>query len=130
MYPLHHLAATSAALVPLARRGWRRPALALFAASSVLIDVDHYLSYVWETGDLSFWRAYRHHRERARRSRWGVRLRASALVVDRRGPFHAVAPIALALVAAARWPVLLPAALGAVFHRLQDFFWECIRVPL
>ena len=130
MHPRDHLIATAVALVPLGRRGWSRPALALFAATSVLLDVDHYVAYVWQTGDLSLWRAYRHHQETARRTHWGLRLGVPALMVDQRRPLHALAPIAVAAVAAARWPVLLPAALGAVFHRLQDFLWGCVRVPV
>ena len=122
--------AAAVALVPLARRGWSRPALALFAATSVLLDVDHYVAYVWKTGDLSLWRAYRHHQKPAASSHWGLRLGRPALMVDHRRPLHALAPLAVAAVAAARWPVLFPAAAGAGFHRLQDFLWGCVRVPV
>ena len=130
MHPRDHLIAAGLALVPLARRGWSRPALALFTATSVLLNVDHYVAYTWKTGDLSLWRAYQFHQKTAPRTHWGVQLGAPALVMDRRRPLHALAPIAAVIVAARWWPVLLPAALGAGFHRLQDFLWGCARVPV
>ena len=58
MLPKYHALAAGAAAVPLARAGWRPLDLALFLAGAVLIDGDHYLGYVWETGDISFPRAY------------------------------------------------------------------------
>jgi hypothetical protein len=130
MYPTHHAAAAIAAAAPLARRGWTRPALAAFALAAVLIDVDHYLSYACARGDLSLWRAYRYHRAREQRSRWGLRRPTPALLVDPRRPFHAVAVLAALLLAARRWPGLRPLALGALFHRLLDLGWECVRVPV
>jgi hypothetical protein len=130
MYPTHHAAAAVAATAPLARRGWTRPALAVFALTAVLIDVDHYLSYAWSTGDLSLPRAYRFHKTLEKRSRWGVRLPRVSWLVEPRRPFHAVAVLAALFVAAWRWPLLRPLAAGMLFHRLQDLLWECIRVPM
>ena len=53
MLPSHHAAAAVLAALPLRKRGWSPLAIAQFAAAAVLIDADHYASYVWRIGDLS-----------------------------------------------------------------------------
>jgi hypothetical protein len=130
MYPSQHTAAALGAAAALAHRGWRPSALALFAAGAVLLDADHYASYVWWTGRWSLREAYRYHRTRAQRTRWGLRLALPALAVSRRRPLHTAAALAALVMAGRRWPLLRPLASGALFHRLLDFGWECLHAPL
>lgn len=130
MYPTQHAAAALGVVVPLLGRRWPRSALAVFAASAVLIDVDHYVSYVWATGDLSLPNAYHYHCGRAVRSRWGLRLRWPVQVAEPHRPFHTLAVLSCLVLAARRWPHLWPVAWGALFHRLQDWCWDCTRLPL
>ncbi|MGH2367255.1 MAG: hypothetical protein ACRDI2_03570, partial [Chloroflexota bacterium] len=125
MLPSHHMAATVALALPLAKRGWGLPALAAFGAAAVLIDVDHYLSYAWRTGDLSPWRAYAWHRGQVGKWRWQLRLRRPALLIEPHRPFHPIVALALLCLLATRWPVLGPIACGAVFHRFLDYVWQC-----
>ena len=129
MLPTHHLAAAVACTLPLASRGWGLTALAGFSATAVLIDVDHYFSYIWHTGDLSLRRAYLYHRGNLGRWRWRPRFRRPALLIEPHRPFHPMAALACLCALAVRWPALAPIAWGALFHRLLDFVWQCAVVP-
>ncbi len=126
MLPSHHALAAVAVAVPLRLSGWKLSDLALFGAGAVLIDVDHYISYAWRTGDFSLLRAYRHHRLKFHNS--PVRRLALAWHFPFWGgygrPFHAIPVLALLGVAAARWPWLRPLAWGVLHHRLTDWLWE------
>jgi hypothetical protein len=107
------LAATAA--VPLAGRGWRRLDLATFLAGAVLIDFDHYLGYVWETGDFSLLRAYRYHRDQYRRPRrWRFRPHWPPLGIHRMRVFHSVPVLAGVFALGLVWPRL---------RRVQDEAW-------
>ncbi len=118
MLPSHHAAAAALAVLPLRKRGWSLLAIAQFAAAAVLIDADHYASYVWRIRDLSLPQAYRFHRRRAHHP---YRLHRPALVVDGHRPLHA--PLLLAGLAwlARRYPALWPLVAGLLFHRLLDY---------
>ena len=133
MYPTQHVALTAVALVPLRARGLPLPELALFAAGSVLIDVDHYLSYAAKSGDWSLTRAYHWHAARVPRVvHRRPKFYRPAILWDRYRPFHALLPIALlfALGFADRAPglsllkLLRPLACGALFHRACDYSLE------
>jgi len=126
LFPTQHAAAAALAVVPLRRRGWSWRDLALFSGAAVLIDVDHYLSYVWQYHDFSLLNAYRFHHSRVpREGVTGFRLRLPNLWPRGHRPFHAVS-VLLSLFLAARWmPLLWPVACGATFHHLQDTIWEC-----
>ena len=126
MLPTHHLASAVLAGAALRAAGWSWPALASFAAGAVLIDVDHYLSYAWCTGDFSLWRAYRYHRARVPRPesvRLTFRWRLPPLV-ERGRPLHMPPALAGLALAAARVPRLRPLALGVALHRVLDYLWE------
>ena len=118
MLPSHHAAAAALAVLPLRKRGWSALAIAQFAAAAVLIDADHYASYVWRIRDLSLPQAYRFHRRRAHHP---YRLHRPSLVVDSHRPLHA--PVLLAGLAwlARRYPALWPLVAGLLFHRLLDY---------
>jgi hypothetical protein len=127
--PKYHVLAAGAAAIPLALAGWRPLDLALFAAGAVLIDGDHYLGYVWETGDLSLPRAYAYHRKRYHRPRkWGFRLRWPYLGIESSRVLHS-APVILATFLLA-WPLrpLRPLAWGLLFHRLQDELYGAVAL--
>jgi len=131
LYPTQHAAAAALAVVPLRRRGWSLRDVALFWCGAVLIDVDHYLTYVWEFHDLSLLRAYRFHRGRISRSggRRRVRLRLPAFWWDEHRPIHALSILLLLLLLSHRVPrlrLLRPVVWGALFHRLQDYAWESV----
>jgi hypothetical protein len=119
--PKYHALAAAAAAVPLARAGKRPLDLALFAAAAVLIDVDHFLGYIWETGDLSLPRAYAYHRKRYHRPRrWRFRPGWPYLGVDSGRAFHSAPFLLLVFLLAWRRRPLRPLAWGLLFHRLQD----------
>jgi hypothetical protein len=124
MYPTQHVALTAVATVPLFRRGWRWPAVAAFAATAVLIDVDHYVSYVLRTADLSLGQAYAYHHAHAAKGVRGVRPHWPAIVYEPQRPLHTVLTLFVLCLAASRWPVLVPVAGGALFHRLLDYLWD------
>jgi hypothetical protein len=98
--------------------------VALFAATAVLIDVDHYVSYGLRTGDLSLERAYTYHHARAAKGGWGFRPHWPAVVYEAQRPLHALLMLLVLCLAAVRWPALVPVAGGAVFHRLLDYLWD------
>jgi hypothetical protein len=128
LYPTQHAAGATLAAVPLRLRGWTWPDLALFWCGAVLIDVDHYLSYVWEFHDLSLVRAYRFHRQRVQRGRgrWRVHLELPRFWPGEHRPFHAVSVLLLLFLLSRRVRWLAPLAWGALFHRCQDYAWESI----
>ena len=126
MLPSHHAASAVLAGVALRRAGWGWPAVASFAAGAVLIDVDHYLAYAWESGDLSLYRAYWNHRGT-------LRLRHASRLAFRwvfpfwggyNRPFHAVPALAALCLAAGTNAGLRPLALGVALHRFLDLLWE------
>jgi hypothetical protein len=118
MLPSHHAAGAALAILPLRKRGWSPLAIAQFAAAAVLIDADHYASYVWRIRDLSLPQAYRFHRRRAHHP---FRLHRPALVVDTHRPLHAPLLLAGLTLLARRYPVLWPLVGGMLFHRLLDY---------
>ncbi|CAA9287827.1 MAG: hypothetical protein AVDCRST_MAG77-4452 [uncultured Chloroflexi bacterium] len=125
MYPTQHAAITAITALPLRRRGWNWTELSLFAAGAVLIDVDHYLSYAVREGDWSLPRAYRWHIRRVPpMDRRRPHLYLPPLLWDQYRWFHAIVPLALLALAARLWPPLRPLALGALYHRLQDYAVE------
>jgi hypothetical protein len=129
--PKYHALAAGVAAVPLARAGWRPLDLALFLAGAVLIDGDHYLGYVWETGDISFPRAYAYHANRYHRpKRYGLNLRRPYLGVDPARALHSVPVIAAAFLVAWLLPRLRPLAWGLLFHRIQDELYGAVTVPV
>jgi hypothetical protein len=128
--PKYHALAAGAAVVPLARAGWRPLDLALFLAGAVLIDGDHYLGYVWETGDCSFARAYAYHAKRYHRpKRYGLNLRRPYLGVDPARALHSAPAIAAAFLVAWLLPPLRPLAWGLLFHRIQDELYGAVILP-
>jgi hypothetical protein len=129
MYPTQHVVLTAVATVPLFRRGWRWPAVALFAATAVLIDVDHYASYALRTGDLSLEQAYAYHHARATKGGRGFRPHWPAMVYEAQRPLHTLLTLLVLCLAALRWPVIAPVAAGAVFHRLLDYLWDLTSAP-
>ena len=121
MLPKYHALAAAVATVPLAGAGKRPLDLALFSAAAVLIDVDHYLGYIWQTGDLSLPRAYAYHRKRYHRPRrWRFRPGWPYLGVDSARAFHSAPCLFLVFLLAWLWRPLRPIAWGLLFHRLQD----------
>ena len=115
------------AVVPLRRRGWSWRDIGLFWTSAVLIDVDHYLSYVWRYHDLSLPHAYDFHRNSVPRGgAWNVKLHAPNFWPGDHRPFHAVVFLLALWLLSRRVPLLRPVACGAVFHRLQDYAWETV----
>ncbi len=134
MLPPHHALATAMLAVPLWRRGWSVTRIGALVTGGVLIDVDHYLSYIWHSGDLSIVRAFRFHRS-AYRSPFSGRLhpRWPRLGVDRFREFHSVPAIATVFAAsflAGRWrPVLSALAWGMVSHRILDEVAGWIHPP-
>ena len=118
MLPSHHAAGAALAVLPLRKRGWSPLAIAQFAAAAVLIDADHYASYVWRIRDLSLPQAYRFHRRRAHHP---FRLHRPSLVVDTHRPLHAPVLLAGLALLARRFPVLWPLVAGLLFHRLLDY---------
>jgi hypothetical protein len=129
MYPTQHAAVTAISTLPLRAVGFGWRTLSLFTAGAVLIDVDHYLSYAWRTGDFSVPNAYRYHRNRLRRgeARLGPNLHFPALWPGPNRPFHAVSLLAAFCFLAWAAPALRPIAAGALYHRLQDYLYESSR---
>ena len=130
MYPSQHAALTALTTLPLRAAGFRWPALALFTAGAVLIDVDHYLSYAWREGDFSLVNAYRFHRGRIPRgtARPGVNLHLPPLWPGKNRPFHAVSVLVVLCLCAWAAPALRPLAAGALYHRLQDYVYESASI--
>jgi hypothetical protein len=125
MLPKHHAMAAGVAAVPLKCAGWSWRAVAGFLSAAVLIDVDHYLYYVWKKHDLSLRRAFAYHRRKYYRPRrWVFRPHWPTLGFTPGRGFHAIPVLVLALVAALRWRVLVPLVAGLVFHRVQDELWS------
>jgi hypothetical protein len=122
--PKYHAFAAAAAAPLLVRLGWRPRAVAAFTAAAVLIDADHYLGYIWKTGDLSLARAYAYYRTRyhvPRSFRFRLRrLLRPNLGVEQGRFLHSAPAIAAVFLVAWRWPALRPVAWGLLFHRLQD----------
>ncbi len=116
------------AVAPLARRRWQTLDLAQFLAGAVLIDFDHYLSYVVQTGDLSLIRAYRYHRrEYSKPRRWRFRPHWPPLGLQPARQFHSV-PVLIAVFAITlRWPRLRPFFWGMLLHRVQDDLWAMVE---
>lgn len=131
MYPTQHAAAAALTLLPLKQRGWQWPCMAAFAAGAVLIDVDHYLSYVWEHGDFSLIRAYQFHRGHAKQKEreFAPHLVNPKWFVSPRRPFHPVVLIAAFWLLTRKHSVLHALAWGLVLHRLQDYLWESMWKP-
>jgi hypothetical protein len=130
--PAHHAVAAAAVALPLALKGFDRRALGGFVAAAVLIDVDHYLGYIWETRDWSLVKAYAYHRGRYARPlrpfwQWRLRPHWPSLGFDRYRALHAVPVLIGLVVLARRWPALWPITLGVIFHRLQDEAWGYVR---
>jgi hypothetical protein len=127
LYPTQHAAGATLAAAPLRLKGWSWRDLALFWSGAVFIDVDHYLSYVWERHDLSLLNAYRFHRNRVPRGgNWRVNLHPPNFWPDDHRPFHSVVFLLLLWLVARRISILRPVAWGAIFHRLQDYAWESV----
>ncbi len=119
--PKYHALAAVAAALPLCHAGWSAASLTAFTGAAVLIDVDHYLGYVWATGDFSLRNAYSYHRERYRRPRrWRFRPRWPSLKFEQGRALHALPVIALVFLLSLRLSPLRPLAWGFLFHRLQD----------
>jgi hypothetical protein len=126
------MAATVAATAIFRWRGWGLGDLAAFAAGAVLLDVDHYLSYVVCTGDVSLRRAYWWNRDRGESVRKILSPHVPSLGFESRRPFHwpplIVAPAVLAPLAGRSSPrmaqILVAFTAGAVFHRALDAAWE------
>jgi hypothetical protein len=122
--PKYHALAAAAAVPVLVRLGWRPREIASFAGAAVLVDGDHYLGYVWKTGDFSLARAYgyyRNHYHVPHRLRFRLRrLLRPNLGVESGRALHSAPFIAVAFLAAWRWPFLRPLAWGLLFHRVQD----------
>ncbi|MBI3970671.1 MAG: hypothetical protein HY332_05230 [Chloroflexi bacterium] len=129
MLPSHHAGLAAAATVPLAWRGWNGPARLEFFAAAVLIDADHYLSYVWRTGDLSLWNAYWWHRRRTHASPRRWKLHWPHLGFQPTRPLHVPAALLLFLLVSWRWRRLRPLAWGLIFHRALDALWEALAQP-
>ena len=130
MLPRYHALAAAAATIPLARAGWRPLDLALFMAGAVLVDGDHYLGYIWETGDLSFGRAYAYYTRRYHRpKRYGLNVRRPSLGVDPVRALHSAPAIGAAFLVAWFLPRLRPLAWGLLFHRLQDELYGAVVLP-
>lgn len=125
MLPHAHAAATLALAVPLRRRGWSILDLLGLFAGSVLVDGDHYLSYVWHTGDLSARRAYQFHRS-AYRSPFSGRLypRWPTMGIQRYRELHSFPAIlvilAASMLAGRAGPFLRAVGVGLIFHRALD----------
>ena len=134
MLPPHHALATAMLAVPLWRRGWSVTRIGALFTGGVLIDVDHYLSYIWHSGDLSIARAFRFHRS-AYRSPFSGRLhpRWPRMGIDRFREFHSVPAIAAVFAAsflAGRWrSVVCALAWGMVSHRILDEVAGWIHPP-
>ncbi len=130
MLPKYHALAAGVATVPLALAGWRPLDLALFLAGAVLVDGDHYLGYVWETGDISFARAYAYHSSRYHQpKRYGLNLRRPYLGVDPARALHSAPAIVTAFLVAWLLPRLRPLAWGLLFHRFQDELYGSVVIP-
>lgn len=126
MLPKYHALAAAAAIAPLHRARWSPTALLAFAGAGVFVDVDHYLGYVWTTGDFSLRNAYAFHRQRYRRPRgWHFRPRWPDLGFEPGRALHALPVIAFVFLLSRLAPPLRPMAWGLLFHRLQDelFGW-------
>jgi hypothetical protein len=130
MYPTQHAAVTAISTLPLRAAGFGWRPLGLFTAGAVLIDVDHYLSYVWKTGDFSLLNAYQYHRHRMQRgaARLGLNFQLPSLWPRASRPFHAVSVLVGFCLLAWLVPALRPIAAGAIYHRLQDYLYESTRV--
>jgi hypothetical protein len=128
VYPRYHVLATVLVCIPLRRDGWSWSELVRFAAGAVLLDGDHYLSYVARTGDLSLRRAVAYHRGRLPRHQRYIALSPHVphLWWGPQRPFHTPAVLAVAGLLALRWPALRPLVFGCYVHRLQDFLWESV----
>ncbi len=125
MLPSNHALATAIVAVPLWRRGWSLAAIAGLFAGGVLIDVDHYLSYVWHTGDVSIRRAYRFHRNGAHANfDWRLHPRWPTLGIQQYREFHSFGAIAAVAAASMMFgrgaPFLRAVALGMAIHRFLD----------
>ena len=134
MLPPHHALATAILAIPLWRRGWSLARIGALFTGGVLMDVDHYLSYVWHSGDLSIVRAIRFHRS-AYRSPFSGRLhpRWPRMGIDRFREFHSAPAIAAVFAVsflAGRWgPVVRALAWGMVSHRILDEVAGWIHPP-
>jgi len=125
LYPTQHAALTAGAALPLRLRGWSWRDVALFWATGWLIDVDHYLSYVWRTGDFSPVNAYSFHKARTPRTRgWQFHPRPPNFWPGGHRPFHALSVLLALLLLSRLIPALRPIAWGAVVHRAEDLAWE------
>ena len=125
MLPPHHALATAALVAPLRARGWTAPAIIGLFVGGALVDGDHYLSYVWHTGDISVRRAYAFHRAAYRSPfNWRLHPRWPKLGVQRYREFHSFAAIGavivLASIAGRVAPFVRGVALGLAFHRVLD----------
>lgn len=106
----------------------RSPArAALVVAGGVLIDVDHLVLYMLQTGDYSLVGALVYDRYRNRPSRTGdTRPRYGSL----RSWLHQPLLMPLLVVVAATAPRLRPLALGLLLHLFMDHFHAPLRWPL
>lgn len=125
MLPSHHAALTAVAAAPLLARGWSLWKVAQFGAAAVLIDADHYASYVWRIRDLSLSRAYWFHRRKVDHA---YLLHRPRLLIDPHRPLHAPVLLALLALLARRFPVLWPVVAGMLFHRLLDYAYAGWRL--
>ncbi|MFM7197715.1 MAG: hypothetical protein ACKO2D_07475 [Chloroflexota bacterium] len=134
MLPPHHLLATVALALPLRARGWTSAAIAGLLVGGVLVDGDHYLSYVWHTGDLSIRRAYAFHRAAYRSPfGWNLHPRWPTLEVQRYRELHSFAAIGatfvLSLLAGRATPMVRAIAIGLAFHRALDELSGWVHPP-
>jgi hypothetical protein len=134
MLPPHHALATAALAIPLRARGWSVPAIAGLFVGGVLVDADHYLSYVWHTGDISIRRAYAFHRAAYRSPfDWRLHPRWPTLGVQRYRELHSFAAIAtafaLSTIAGRVAPVVRAIAIGLAFHRFLDEISGWVHPP-
>ena len=101
-------AAASLFLLPF----WNWTQLLLFSAGSVLIDVDHYLLYVWRRKRLGIADMFEYHQE--------LFTRRASIPYAGICIFHTVDFFALCLVLALWFPLLWYLLAGLVFHFLLD----------
>jgi hypothetical protein len=131
VYPSQHASLTALAVIPLRHRGWSSLDLGLFAAGAVLIDVDHYLTFAWRTGNWSLIAAHRWYCDRVPPVvRGRPELHVPVLVFDRYRPFHAPVLLFLFWLITQIVPPLRfirPVAIGTLFHRACDYSVETLE---
>jgi hypothetical protein len=131
VYPSQHAGLTALAAIPLRKRGWSLLDLGLFAAGAVLIDADHYLTFVLRTGNWSLRAAHRWYCDRVPPIvRGRPKLHKPALLLDPYRPFHAPLLLAMCWLLVELIPplrFLRPLAFGTLFHRALDYSVETLE---